>query len=100
MDLLGGREKCWSDSDFHLAALFDGTLELSSASGGGVLHTSDGTDFDTEFPFMTVRTEGDNVVLLDDGAIVAASGDTVTVFGGMGEDGIFLICSIEERHDG
>lgn len=97
-DFLGGREKCWSDEDFHLAALFDGRLELSATSGGGTLHTTDGTDFDVEFPFMAVRSDAGNVVLVDNGATVAANGDTVTVFGGMDEEGTFLVCSIEERH--
>lgn len=65
-----------------------------------MLHTTDGTDFNVAFPLMTVQTDAGNVVLMDDGATVAADGDTVTVFGGLGDDGVFLVCSIEERHSG
>ena len=97
-NLLGGRQKCWSDSEPHSAALFDGRLELSTSSGGGILHTSDGTDFETEFPFMVVKSEGGSTVLVDHGTTVAASGDTVTLFGGVGARGVFVVCAIEERH--
>jgi hypothetical protein len=78
----------------------DGRLDLAVGSGRGTLHTSDGTDFETEFPFMTVKSENGTAVLVDHGTRVAASGDTVTVFGGAGARGVFLVCAIEERHPG
>jgi hypothetical protein len=46
---------------------------------------------------MSVRESDDTVVLVHDGQIVAQSGETVTLFGGYGPDGVLLVCAIEER---
>jgi hypothetical protein len=96
-NLLGGRHKCWSDADPRNAALLEGNLQLGYASSK--LATPDGTDFNVEFPFMTVRQglSDDATVLMDGGQVVATQGEYVTVFGGYGSDGIVLVCSIEER---
>jgi hypothetical protein len=96
-NLLGGREKCWSEGDPRNAALLEGRLDLAISSNSGTLITPDGTDFETEFPFMSVRESDDTVVLVHDGQIVAQSGETVTLFGGYGPDGVLLVCAIEER---
>ena len=99
-NLLGGREKCWAQSDSRAATLMEGRLDLVDGSDRGTLSTSDGTDFDVQFPFMTVRWNGETVPgleLVDDGRTVAFSGETVTVFGGYGSDGVLVVCAIEER---
>jgi hypothetical protein len=86
-NLLGGREKCWGESDPRMATLMKGRLDLAPGSGGGTLVTPEGTDFETQFPFMTVESGIDPPVLVDGGRTVSISGETVTVFGGLGSDG-------------
>ena len=74
-----------------------GRLDLAPGSGHGTLATPEGTDFETQFPFMTVENVIDPPVLVDGGRTVAISGETVTVFGGLGSDGVIVVCAIEER---
>ena len=99
LHLFGGHQQCWSEADHRMATLMRGRLDLALGSGGGTLATPDGTDFEVEFPFMTVGTVGDTVVLTDEGKTVALNGETVTVFGGLGSDGTLLVCSLEEQSD-
>ena len=82
-----------------MATLMRGRLDLELGSNGGTLATPEGTDFDVTFPFMTVDHVGDVVVLTDEGKTVALSGETVTVFGGLGSEGNILVCSIELESD-
>ena len=76
-----------------------GQLILDLASGTGTLMTPDGTAFPARFPFMTVDSVGNTVVLKDEGRTIALSGETETVFAGLGSDGNLLVCSIEEESD-
>ena len=97
VNLLGGRQPCWSEADRRAATLMRGELQLELMSNSGTLATPEGTDFPVQFPFMTVSTVADSVVLTYEGRTVATSGETVTVFGGLGPDGILLVCSIENE---
>ena len=99
VNLLGGRTPCWSEADKRLATVMYGRLDLDLQSGGGTLATPDGTDFKVTFPFMTVTSVGPTVVLTDEGKTVALTGETLTVFGGLGSDGILMVCSIDEEPD-
>lgn len=97
-DLLGGRQKCWSESDPRLAALMRGTLELDFVSS--ILATPEGDRLPLGFPSLAVRSgESGTLVVVDaNGGTVATDGEVVTVFGGMGSDGVMSVCAIEERH--
>lgn len=97
-NLLGGREKCWSDSDPHAATLMKGWVELDTDPP--VMHTADGEDFPLEFPFMTVRSTDRGPELFDGGVAVAGNGELITVFGGLDSDGSIAVCAVEEHHDG
>jgi hypothetical protein len=99
LNVLGGRQPCWSEADRRMATLMRGQLLLDLDTGTGTLSTPEGTEFPTRFPFMTVDHVGDIVVLTDEGRTIALSGETVTVFGGLGSDGVILVCSIEEQSD-
>jgi len=99
LNLLGGRQPCWSEADHRSATLMRGRLDLVLGSNGGTLATPDGTGFQVTFPFMTVDHVGEIVVLTDEGKTIALSGETVTVFGGLGPNGDILVCSIEEQSD-
>jgi hypothetical protein len=96
-NLLGGREKCWGESDPRMATLMKGRLDLAPGSERGTLATPEGTDFEIQFPFMTVEPGTDMPVLVDRGRTVAINGETVTVFGGLGSDGVIVVCAVEER---
>jgi hypothetical protein len=97
-NLLGGREKCWSESDPHAATLMKGWVELDTDPP--VMHTPEGEDFSLEFPFLAIRSTDHGPELTDDGATVAENGELITVFGGLGSDGAIAVCAVEERHDG
>jgi hypothetical protein len=94
---LGGREKCWDESEPRLASLMKGRLELDPA--GSTLATPEGDRLFITFPRLTVRsdTSGTAVVVDGNGAAVARNGELVTVFGGLG-DGSMVVCAIEERN--
>jgi hypothetical protein len=97
-NLLGGREKCWSDSDPHAATLMKGWVELDTDPP--VMHTAEGEDFSLEFPFMTVRSTDHGPDLTDGNVTVAENGELITVFGGLSADGSIAVCAVEEHHDG
>ena len=97
-NLLGGREKCWSDSDPHAATLMKGWVELDTDPP--VMHTAEGEDFALSFPFLTVRATDHGPELTDAGATVAENGELITVFGGLDSRGSIAVCAVEEHHDG
>jgi hypothetical protein len=53
------------------------------------------------FPQHQVRTDAAPPALADaGGGVVAAEGDLVTLWGGLGADGSMAVCAVEERHAG
>ena len=93
---LGGREKCWDESEPRLASLMKGRLELNPA--GSTLATPEGDLLSITFPRLIVRSYTTGRAVVDgNGAAVASNGELVTVFGGLG-DGSMVVCAIEERH--
>jgi hypothetical protein len=95
VNLLGGREKCWDDSQPRMAASFTGRFELGAYPW--TLEIPDDEDFQVDFAGLTLN---DTATAVEDmsGRTVANEGELVTVFGGYGSDGVFLVCAIEERH--
>ena len=97
--LLGGREKCWPESESRLATLMMGTLELEPARPE--LATPEGEVFPLDFAGVNLGTENGGFVLVDrERRTVAPDGELVTVWGGLGTTGSILVCGIEERHGG
>ncbi len=97
--LLGGRQSCWPESEERLATVMKGTLELDPERSK--LATPEGEDFLLEFPVLVVKTVAGDVAIVDgSGAALATDGDLVTVFGGLGSNGVITVCAIEERHNG
>jgi hypothetical protein len=95
LNLLGGREKCWSEADPRLATLMLGTLKLGAYPWS--LDTPEGEVFAIDF--AGPRMDATGTKLLDaSGAEIAREGESVTVFGGLGSDGGIMVCGIEERH--
>jgi hypothetical protein len=96
---LGGRSKCWDQSEPRLPSLMKGNLELGQARS--ILATPEGDQLVITFATMVVRTdESAHLAVFDgDGATVASDGELVTVFGGLG-DGDMVVCAIEERYPG
>jgi hypothetical protein len=96
---LGGRERCWGNEDPRLATLMKGTLDLRNAEATHILDTPEGDEFLVTFPFMSVQPGESGLILIDDDrGTVATDGELVTVFGGLGGDGVIVVCAIEERH--
>jgi hypothetical protein len=94
---LGGREKCWPEDDKRIPSLMKGVLTFGVE--GPYLATPEGD----ELPLLLNRFDLADVpsgpALSDPGGggIVAAHGDTVTLFGGLGADGAMYVCGVEER---
>jgi hypothetical protein len=94
---LGGRQKCWPESDSRAPSLFRGILVIDSA--GGRLRTSEGDAI--ALLAGTLRTQvgpsgtGELVRGIE---VVAKAGDDVTLFGGAGADGRLVVCAVEETH--
>src|SRR5688572_8473285 len=95
VNLLGGREKCWSDSQPRMATLMNGRLELGTFPWH--LDTPEGEIFDIDLAGLTLN---DTATSIEDvnGNVLANEGEMVTVFAGLGSDGVLLVCGIEERH--
>lgn len=94
---LGGREKCWAESDQRAPSIWRGILRIDAS--GGRLETPEGE----VIPLLpgALRTRvGDSgageLVLGTD--VVARAGDDLTLFGGAGSDGALVVCAIEEVH--
>jgi hypothetical protein len=60
---------------------------------------TEGEVFDIDLAGLTLN---DTATAVEDasGNVVAKEGEMVTVFAGLGEDGVLLVCDIEERHAG
>jgi hypothetical protein len=96
-NLLGGRERCWPEGDTRLATLMKGRLELGAFPWQ--LDTPEGESFALEF--AGPRLDPTATSLVDaTGRTVATEGEMVTLFGGLGSDGVIVVCAIEERHPG
>ena len=95
VNLLGGREKCWSDVEPHMATLMKGELELGAFPWH--LATPEGETFEIDFAGVSLDSTSTKVVSAD-GRTLATEGELVTVFGGLDATGVILVCGIEERH--
>ena len=94
---LGGRATCWPEVPQRIPSLMKGVLTFGVE--GPYLATPEGD----ELPLLLNRFDLADVpsgpALSDPGGggIVAAHGDTVTLFGGLGADGSMYVCDVEER---
>jgi len=91
INVLGGRQKCWNDSDKRLASLMKGTLNLQPANP--TLNTPEG-DHLTLY-FSGVQLSGSTLVDAN-GTAVANDGQLVTLFGGLGSDESMIVCDVEK----
>jgi hypothetical protein len=95
--MLGGRSRCWSDSDPRIASLWRGILQVDNL--GGRLSTPEGDVIPLAEGELWTRIGSDGVgELVQDTGVVARSGDDLTLFGGAGSDGTLLACAVEEVH--
>lgn len=94
---LGGRERCWPEDQALVASLMTGTLRFGVE--GPFLETPGGEVVDLHINRFDVRSGGGRTVLIDggSGAEVAADGDAVSLFGGLGAGGTMYVCAVEER---
>jgi hypothetical protein len=94
---LGGRSKCWPESDPRMASLFRGTLVIDES--GGRLDTPEGDVIPLRAGTLRVSVAADGTGQLVRGTeTVAKAGDDVTLFGGAGSDGTLVVCDVEEIH--
>ena len=95
---LGGREKCWPETEQRAASLWRGTLRIDAF--GGNLDTPEGDVIPLRSGALRTRPgdggTGELVSAADE--VVAKSGDVVTLFGGAGSDGMLVVCAVEEVH--
>ena len=94
---LGGRETCWPDEEQRVPSLMKGTLQVGGANP--TLVAPEGEVLPLRLPRFDLTTDGSTIALSDPagGGVVAANGDTVTLFGGLGADGAMYVCGVEER---
>ena len=94
---LGGREKCWPESDHRMASIWRGTLRIDAS--GSELDTPEG-DVIPLLPGALQMRVGDGGVgqLVRGSDVVATAGQDVTLFGGAGGDGALMVCGVEEIH--
>jgi hypothetical protein len=94
---LGGREKCWPESEQRAPSVWRGTLRIDAS--GGQLDTPDG-DVIPLLPGALATRVGDSGIgeLVRGNDVVARAGDDVTLFGGAGADGALVVCGLEEIH--
>jgi hypothetical protein len=91
---LGGREKCWPESERRVPSLWRGTLVID---GSGVrLQTPEGD----VIPLLPGALQAKSGQLVRDTTVVAKDGDDITIFGGAGGDGALVMCAVEEVHSG
>lgn len=94
---LGGREKCWPQSEQRAASIWRGTLRIDAS--GGRLDTPEGDVIPLLPGSLAPRLgTGGGGELVRGGDVVAKAGDDVTLFGGAGADGALVVCGVEEIH--
>jgi hypothetical protein len=93
INTLGGREKCWPESDRRGASLWRGILRVDAS--GGRLETPEGEVIPLAAGGLQIAIGRASLVRGTEA--VAASGDDVTLFGGAGADGILVVCAVEEN---
>lgn len=93
---LGGREKCWPESDKRAPSLWRGILQIDAA--GGRLATPEGDVIPLLPGALSTRVGGAGGELVSGTDVVARAGDDVSLFGGAGADGALVVCAVEERH--
>ena len=94
---LGGREKCWPESDKRAPSIWRGTLQIDAS--GARLATPEGDVIPLLPGTLTTRFGASGTGELVKGDQVAAkAGDDVTLFGGAGSDGALVVCGVEEIH--
>ena len=93
---LGGRDKCWPESEQRAASLWRGILRIDAS--GGRLETPEGDVIPLRPGTLATRVgEGGAGELVRGGDVVARAGDDVTLFGGAGADGALVVCGVEEN---
>ena len=94
---LGGREKCWPESDQRAPSIWRGILRIDPA--GARLDTSEGDVIPLLPGTIWTRVGSSGAGELVRGSdVVARAGDDVTLFGGAGADGALVVCAVEEIH--
>lgn len=94
---LADRDKCWPRSDPRSASLWRGVLRIDVS--GPWLDTADGAAVALIPRDVTTRLLDDGPgELLEDGEVVARSGDEVTLFGGAAGDGTLVVCELDMVH--
>ncbi|MES1239887.1 MAG: hypothetical protein ABUL57_03395 [Chloroflexota bacterium] len=98
VEILGGGERCWDDADQRVASLMKGTLDVGGANP--TLTTPEGEVLALRLPRFDLGSDGTAATLKDPGggAVLAADGDLVTLFGGLGSDGSMYVCRVDERN--
>ena len=94
---LGGRETCWPEEEQRMPSLMKGTLSVGDANP--TLATPEGEVLPLRLPRFDLTMDGSVIALSDPGGggVVAANGELVTLFGGLGADGSMYVCGVEER---
>lgn len=94
---LGGREKCWSGGGPRAASLWRGILRIDGS--GDRLDTPEGEVIPLMAGTLAMRVGDDGVgQLVRESDVVAKAGDDVTLFGGVGTDGVLQVCAVEKIH--
>jgi hypothetical protein len=94
---LGGRDKCWPESERRAASLWRGILRIDSR--GGRLDTPEGEVIPLRAGALSILpAAGGGGELIRGSETVARDGDDVTLFGGAGADGALVVCAVEEYH--
>ena len=93
---LGGRVTCWPGEQ-RVPSLMKGVLTFGVE--GPYLATPEGDELPLLLNRFDLAQVGSTTALSDPGGggIVAADGDTVTLFGGLGARGSMYVCAVEER---
>ena len=97
LNTLGGREKCWPESDARAPSLWRGVVRIDPS--GAWLDTPEGEAIPLVAGTLQPRVGADGSGQLVRGEdVVASAGDDVTLFGGAGSDGALVVCAVEEFH--
>ena len=94
---LGGREKCWPESEQRAASIWRGILRIDAS--GAQLDTPE-REVIPLLPGTLATRVGANGIgeLVRGNDVVARTGDDLTLFGGAGSDGALVVCRVEEVH--